>query len=155
MHEISFSEAVSFLHHGVEGQKWGVRNGPPYPLDREAIAKDIKSKAKEVKKQANKETRNTDYYKGMRTASIVGQLLGGMVGNIVASSVYTLTQRNTESYKEYKEKVANQQKAKAQKKNAKELIKKFKDYSITDKELEGLMRDYEKANNALEKEKNK
>ncbi len=21
-------------HHGVKGQKWGVRNGPPYPIDR-------------------------------------------------------------------------------------------------------------------------
>ena len=21
-------------HHGIEGQKWGVKNGPPYPLDR-------------------------------------------------------------------------------------------------------------------------
>ena len=21
-------------HHGVKGQKWGVRNGPPYPLDK-------------------------------------------------------------------------------------------------------------------------
>lgn len=20
-------------HHGIDGQKWGVRNGPPYPLD--------------------------------------------------------------------------------------------------------------------------
>lgn len=20
-------------HHGIEGQKWGVQNGPPYPLD--------------------------------------------------------------------------------------------------------------------------
>ena len=24
----------SLVHHGVSGQKWGVRNGPPYPLDR-------------------------------------------------------------------------------------------------------------------------
>ena len=23
-------------HHGVKGQKWGVRNGPPYPLDEDA-----------------------------------------------------------------------------------------------------------------------
>lgn len=22
----------TITHHGVEGQKWGVRNGPPYPL---------------------------------------------------------------------------------------------------------------------------
>lgn len=22
-------------HHGIDGQKWGVRHGPPYPLDRE------------------------------------------------------------------------------------------------------------------------
>lgn len=21
-------------HHGIDGQKWGVRNGPPYPLDK-------------------------------------------------------------------------------------------------------------------------
>ena len=21
------------IHHGIDGQKWGVRNGPPYPLD--------------------------------------------------------------------------------------------------------------------------
>lgn len=22
------------MHHGVDGQKWGVKNGPPYPLER-------------------------------------------------------------------------------------------------------------------------
>ena len=21
------------IHHGVKGQKWGEKNGPPYPLD--------------------------------------------------------------------------------------------------------------------------
>ena len=21
-------------HHGIDGQKWGVRNGPPYPLEK-------------------------------------------------------------------------------------------------------------------------
>lgn len=24
----------SISHHGVKGQKWGVKNGPPYPLYR-------------------------------------------------------------------------------------------------------------------------
>lgn len=26
-------------HHGIKGQKWGVRNGPPYPLDRSKTQK--------------------------------------------------------------------------------------------------------------------
>ena len=27
------NELRELYHHGIEGQKWGVRNGPPYPLD--------------------------------------------------------------------------------------------------------------------------
>lgn len=27
---------MELQHHGVEGQKWGVKNGPPYPLERTA-----------------------------------------------------------------------------------------------------------------------
>lgn len=26
-------KADELCHHGIKGQKWGVRNGPPYPLD--------------------------------------------------------------------------------------------------------------------------
>lgn len=35
---------TEFLHHGIEGQKWGVQNGPPYPLDK-AEAKKIRNRA--------------------------------------------------------------------------------------------------------------
>lgn len=31
--ELVLSEA-GLSHYGIEGQKWGVRNGPPYPLER-------------------------------------------------------------------------------------------------------------------------
>lgn len=34
MTEISFTTQSELLHHGIKGQSWGVRNGPPYPLDR-------------------------------------------------------------------------------------------------------------------------
>lgn len=38
---------TEFNHHGIEGQKWGVRNGPPYPLDRVAsTGKALKSTIK-------------------------------------------------------------------------------------------------------------
>lgn len=29
------------MHHGIQGQKWGVRNGPPYPLKDTIKIKDI------------------------------------------------------------------------------------------------------------------
>lgn len=30
----NFNYARYLLHHGVKGQKWGVKNGPPYPIKR-------------------------------------------------------------------------------------------------------------------------
>lgn len=27
----------SLMHHGIKGQHWGIRNGPPYPLDKNKI----------------------------------------------------------------------------------------------------------------------
>lgn len=40
-------EALSEIleHHGIDGQKWGVRNGPPYPLERQKGSK-LSSKQK-------------------------------------------------------------------------------------------------------------
>ena len=31
---------MNLSHHGIKGQKWGVRNGPPYPLDIHTKSKD-------------------------------------------------------------------------------------------------------------------
>lgn len=33
-------------HHGIKGQKHGVRNGPPYPLDYKQLSPEEKAKAK-------------------------------------------------------------------------------------------------------------
>lgn len=40
------------MHHGIKGQHWGVRNGPPYPLDAKTSAK--------IKKGKNEKVRFTD-----------------------------------------------------------------------------------------------
>lgn len=41
-------------HYGIDGQKWGVRNGPPYPLDRQKVKKSsVQDKAKRVLKDAD------------------------------------------------------------------------------------------------------
>lgn len=39
------------IHYGVEGQSWGHRNGPPYPLDKSKYS----AKEKRALKKANKE----------------------------------------------------------------------------------------------------
>lgn len=32
-------ESSELYHHGIKGQKWGVRNGPPYPIDEDGVDK--------------------------------------------------------------------------------------------------------------------
>lgn len=47
-------------HHGVEGQKWGVKHGPPYPLDRtthnRVTGKNSGTKTKGEKKESSSST---------------------------------------------------------------------------------------------------
>lgn len=42
------------MHHGIPGQKWGKRNGPPYPLDE----KDYSKREKKLAKEANRLKKN-------------------------------------------------------------------------------------------------
>lgn len=44
-------------HHGIDGQKWGKRNGPPYPLEK-SVKKKSKTKRVGIKQQA-KDMMNT------------------------------------------------------------------------------------------------
>ena len=47
-------------HHGIKGQKWGIRNGPPYPLEK--TAKNDKIKEEETSKSFNiPRNKFTDY----------------------------------------------------------------------------------------------
>lgn len=49
-------EALSEIleHHGIDGQKWGVRNGPPYPLERgKGKRSSVKEKARIILRDAD------------------------------------------------------------------------------------------------------
>ena len=49
-------EALSDIleHHGIDGQKWGVRNGPPYPLERgKGKRASVKEKARIILRDAD------------------------------------------------------------------------------------------------------
>lgn len=49
-------EALSEIleHHGIDGQKWGIRNGPPYPLERgKGKRASVKEKARIILRDAD------------------------------------------------------------------------------------------------------
>lgn len=49
----------SLAHHGILKQKWGVRNGPPYPLDRATHNRVVSGKAKASGNQENKSRKSS------------------------------------------------------------------------------------------------
>ncbi len=53
------------MHHGRKGQKWGVRNGPPYPLDAVVVSRSY-GKAKVDKSRVSDipNTKKLTNYKG-------------------------------------------------------------------------------------------
>lgn len=50
MSDLTFTTQSQFLHHGIEGQKWGVQNGPPYPLDARRLKKTARSRVREARR---------------------------------------------------------------------------------------------------------
>ncbi len=42
-------------HHGIRGQKWGKRNGPPYPLDAIAKARAYRKRVKRIPNMSDKD----------------------------------------------------------------------------------------------------
>ena len=56
MAEFDMSDFLA--HYGIDGQKWGVRNGPPYPLKRSSNGSEKKSFKKAVKNAYEKHKQN-------------------------------------------------------------------------------------------------
>lgn len=63
-------ESNYLMHHGILGQKWGKRNGPPYPLDFSQKSKAEKTEAH--KKKAEK------YAKNAASVATAAVILGGI-----------------------------------------------------------------------------
>ena len=50
-----YSRNAELYHHGIKGQKWGVRNGPPYPLGSEKLANKVYLEAKKQEPKISKD----------------------------------------------------------------------------------------------------
>lgn len=112
-HEDAFSDEL--YHHGIKGQKWGVKNGPPYPLDAEDHSK--------AEKEANPKLRSSSPNRdaGVNRKAGARPSLFDALGNRSSKSVKDLKKKpivgdedrpkamvaldNLDSYKTRKEKV--------------------------------------------------
>lgn len=70
-------------HHGIKGQKWGVKNGPPYPLN--ASDKSASEKRLSSNKKTNKVSKLDNFIKGWN------DLDEDTKGKIVELSAFTIT----------------------------------------------------------------
>jgi len=111
-----YSRNAELYHHGILGQKWGIQNGPPYPLSKEESNR-IKKEAKQNVKDARKELRNTYIGKRMVGGAVAGTILGGPLAGVVVAYgmkwlTNTLDQYAKTQYEEAARKVDNAKSAK-------------------------------------------
>ena len=123
-------------HHGIKGQTWGVRNGPPYPLDSQgkkdfAKNKKIKMTADDKKnlKGSRRTVENTAWnlYKNQRLA----KTLGKKSDKLYEKS--TKSEKHLQKYKDAKAKADDAQRRfnfwdKQYSKNLKDYTKKANDF---------------------------
>lgn len=53
-----YSRNAELYHHGIKGQKWGVTNGPPYPLGSDKLAHKIFNRAKQEEPKISSDLNN-------------------------------------------------------------------------------------------------
>jgi len=70
------------VHHGIQGQKWGERNGPPYPLDYEAHSSREKRENSRVK-LVNYDKAKSNKITKDKIKKIIGITAGAAVGAYV------------------------------------------------------------------------
>lgn len=67
-----YKEYIS--HHGIQGQKWGVRNGPPYPLNEGSTSSKIYDDAKNRVEQITKDVTNAARKAGSKMYGLENKL---------------------------------------------------------------------------------
>jgi len=65
---------VTVEHSGIKGQKWGIRNGPPYPLDSAKVAEKLFSDAEKKSKKITKDVENAAKKAGGEIHGLENQL---------------------------------------------------------------------------------
>lgn len=139
MDDLTFTTQSALLHHGIEGQKWGVMNGPPYPLD------SYLSTGKSLRKAARKEAKaGSKEYSNAKKAAKNYKANMKLAKNIYKDSTNRKVKKAYKAqYKNYKAKYKNAKaemdKNKQNSQAAKEVLKSLENKSLS--EVEQFLKD--------------
>lgn len=139
MDDLTFTTQSVLLHHGIEGQKWGVMNGPPYPLD------SYLSTGKSLRKAARKEAKaGSKEYSNAKKAAKNYKANMKLAKNIYKDSTNRKVKKAYKAqYKNYKAKYKNAKaemdKNKQNSQAAKEVLKSLENKSLS--EVEQFLKD--------------
>lgn len=85
-------------HHGIIGQKWGKRNGPPYPLNGSKAAKKTKPKEeKEEKKKQQKKKESPPQNSSKSAKNMTDAELKDRVARLELEKKYKTLMRETQA----------------------------------------------------------
>lgn len=131
-----YSRNAELYHHGIKGQKWGVQNGPPYPL-----GSDI-STGKRLKKESPKDG---DIFFALWAAAASAEV-AGFIGAVVKNAIDVKRENKAKANLGVQGKQAKE--IYDSLKNKKEIPEKYKKNGdpliISEKELKSINPDYSK-----------
>lgn len=98
---------VFLAHHGVKGQKWGVQNGPPYPLD-ESIStgkslRDTEEQQKRNYKRLTNTNLSTKNIEGVKNNQKISEEIINESEGLTKAKNEVLNSKAGKDYKEFKE----------------------------------------------------
>lgn len=116
MNEFSIDAAYAgydeLYHYGIPNQRWGVRNGPPYPLDQKRHRRVVSGKQdKEIKKFNKKKHGLTQLAAKSHRRYVQAADLNGLSFNFVKDGQqFTRTYRNEPIYRSLADRKSREQK---------------------------------------------
>ena len=151
-------------HHGIAGQKWGKRNGPPYPLkpnahspsEKKAGWKSSLSSNTDINKRINK-LRKKEITKDANEQKAIAELLAITVGPYVAMMLpiagMAVAQHVTD--KKIEKKVAEDEKRRASEKTDKKTGLKIKNKEMSEEEdVQAVNRRFKHSDNSIDANNN-
>lgn len=95
-------------HHGIKGQHWGIRNGPPYPLSRARTRTKVNAREFNLDRWRKDKDHNILYVTGMSGSgkSTIAKQMGGKNTDVIHLDIY-LEQVGEDTKKQLQNKALN------------------------------------------------